>query len=170
MRLRGGGGGFPIAGKQDGEGAGDVCAMAAHWSTFGALHRWRGRTGATCGGLQVREGGERGEETKPPLGLERFLSFLSFPPARSSRSRRGFEPRGPRITRLKVRERGLGWGDSKLFFFLFRLPCFGLELILLRGLIDEGYGLLIDKRLVGWSFWMFFWWFFFNWNWNFEIY
>lgn len=78
--------------KQDGghvERA-DVCAqggMAAHWSTFGALQRWRGRTGATGGGLQVREGGEGREETNPRGGLERFV-FLVFldPPARSSRS------------------------------------------------------------------------------------
>lgn len=67
--------------KQDGghvERA-DVCAqggMAAHWSTFGALQRWRGRTGATGGGLQVREGGEGREETNPRgVGAIRFLSF-----------------------------------------------------------------------------------------------
>lgn len=130
--IEGGGEGFPIAGKQDGEGA-DVCAMAAHWSTFGALHRWRGRTGATCGGLQVREGGEGREETKPPLGLERFLGFLSFP--RSSREEFALSSWIWTTHHPPQGERKRVWGDSKLFYCFF-LVC-RVELILSRGLIDE---------------------------------
>lgn len=93
----------------------------------------RGRTGATCGGLQVREGGEGREETKPPLGLERFLGFLSFP--RSSREEFALSSWIWTTHHPPQGERKRVWGDSKLFYCFF-LVC-RVELILSRGLIDE---------------------------------
>lgn len=172
MRL--GKGGSPSRNKKQDGGHGeraDVCAqggMAAHWSTFGALHRWRGRTGATGGRLQVRQGGEGREETNPCGGLERlvFLVFLD-PPARSSRCSPWiwtawptYPPQGERKSRGLV-------GFSSLEFEILSSPSFGLrvdgiDFVVGRGLIDDDYGLLINLII-------FLFLFFLNWNRDLQI-